>query len=133
MINKSVIMGRLTRDPELRYTSSQKAVVSFTVAVNHGYGEAQTVDFINCVAWNKTAEFVCKYFKKGSMIIVDGRIATGMWEGQDGKKNYVTEVVASEVSFGESKRGGERTVEATAEGEGYMELIDDPSDLPWGG
>ena len=89
MINKAIIMGRLTRDPELRHTGSGTPVCSFTVAVDNGYGENRQADFINCVAWNKTAEFVSKYFTKGRMIIVIGRIATRTWEGQDGKKNYV--------------------------------------------
>ncbi len=104
MINKAILMGRLTRDPELRHTGSGTPVCSFSIAVNNGYGENAQTDFINCVAWNKTAEFVSKYFTKGKMIIVIGRISTRTWEGQDGKKNYVTEVVANEVSFGESKR-----------------------------
>ena len=97
-------MGRLTRDPELRHTNSGTPVCSFTVAIDNGYGENKQTDFINCVAWNKSAEFVDKYFTKGSMIIVDGRISTRTWEGQDGKKNYVTEVVANQVAFGGSKK-----------------------------
>ncbi|WP_226392904.1 single-stranded DNA-binding protein [Ructibacterium gallinarum] len=104
MINKAILMGRLTRDPELRHTSSGTPVCSFSIAIDNGYGDKRQTDFINCVAWNKTAEFVSNYFSKGKMIIVIGRIATRTWEGQDGKKNYATEVVASEVSFGESKR-----------------------------
>lgn len=104
MINKVILMGRLTRDPELRHTGSGTPVCSFTIAIDNGYGENRQTDFINCVAWSKSAEFVSNYFSKGKMIIVIGRIATRSWEGQDGKKNYVTEVVASEVSFGESKR-----------------------------
>lgn len=104
MINKAILMGRLTRDPELRHTGSGTPVCSFSIAINNGYGENTQTDFINCVAWNKTAEFVSKYFSKGKMIIVIGRISTRSWEGQDGKRNYTTEVVASEVSFGESKR-----------------------------
>lgn len=107
MINKAILMGRLTRDPELRHTGSGTAVCSFSIAIDNGYGDNRQTDFINCVAWNKTAEFVEKYFTKGRMIIVVGRISTRTWEGQDGKKNYVTEVVASEVSFGESKRAAD--------------------------
>lgn len=107
MINKAILMGRLTRDPELRHTGSGTPVCSFSVAIDNGYGDNRSTDFINCVAWNKTAEFVEKYFTKGRMIIVIGRIQTRTWEGQDGKKNYATEVVASEVSFGESKRNAE--------------------------
>ena len=99
MINKAILMGRLTRDPELRHTGSGTPVCSFSIVINSGSGENQTTDYINCVAWNKTAEFVSKYFDKGRMIAVIGRIQTRSWEGQDGKKNYATEVVASEVSF----------------------------------
>lgn len=107
MINKAILMGRLTRDPELRHTGSGTPVCSFSIAIDNGYGDNRSTDFINCVAWNKTAEFVEKYFSKGRMIIVIGRIQTRTWEGQDGKKNYVTEVVASEVAFGESKRSAD--------------------------
>ena len=106
MINKAILMGRLTRDPELRHTNSGTAVCSFSIAINNGFGENTQTDFINCVAWNKTAEFVSKYFSKGKMIIVIGRISTRSWDGPDGKKNYATEVVANEVAFGESKRDG---------------------------
>ena len=107
MINKAILMGRLTRDPELRHTGTGTPVCSFSIAIDNGYGENRQTDFINCVAWNKTAEFVSNYFSKGKMIIVIGRISTRSWEGQDGKRNYTTEVVASEVSFGESKRSQE--------------------------
>ena len=104
MINKAILMGRLTRDPEIRHTNSGTPVCSFSIAINNGYGENQTTDFVNCVAWNKQAEFMERNFVKGKMIIVVGRIQTRSWDGADGKKNYTTEVVASEVSFGESKR-----------------------------
>lgn len=107
MINKVILMGRLTRDPELRHTSTGRAVCSFSIAIDNGYGESRQTDFINCVAWTNQAEFMGKYFTKGMMIIVVGRISTRTWEGQDGKKNYVTEVVANEVSFGESKKSRE--------------------------
>ncbi len=107
MINKAILMGRLTRDPELRHTGTGRPVVSFTVAIDNGYGENRQTDFINCTAWNATAEFVSKYFTKGMMIIVIGRISTRSWEGQDGKRNYATEVVASEVSFGETRKSRE--------------------------
>ena len=107
MINKVILMGRLTRDPELRNTASGTSVCNFTVAVDDGYGENRTTSFISCVAWGRTAEFVNNYFSKGKMIIVIGRIQTRTWEGQDGRKNYSTEVVANEVSFGETKRSSE--------------------------
>lgn len=147
MINKVILMGRLTKDPELRHTGNQTPVCAFSVAVDNGYGENKHTDFINCVAWNKTAEFVSKYFTKGKMIIVIGRISARSWEGQDGKRNYATEVVASEVSFGESKsaqatqtapHGNPSTANAVPLplGQGRQEdfepldVIDD--DLPWG-
>ena len=104
-MNKVILMGRLTKDPDYR-TAGQTTVARYTLAVNR-IKKDDPADFINCVAWNKTAEFVSNYFSKGKMIIVIGRISTRTWEGQDGKKNYSTEVVASEVSFGESKRSQE--------------------------
>ena len=119
MINKAILMGRLTRDPEVRHTNSGTPVCSFSIAINNGYGENQTTDYINCVAWNKQAEFIERNFSKGKMIIVIGRIQTRTWEGQDGKKNYATEVVASEVAFGESKR--------SSEGAGFESSFERPS------
>ncbi|MEE1049547.1 MAG: single-stranded DNA-binding protein [Clostridia bacterium] len=122
MINKAILMGRLTRDPELRHTGTGTPVCSFSIAIDNGYGENRQTDFINCVAWNKTAEFVSNYFTKGRMIIVIGRISTRSWEGQDGKRNYTTEVIANEVSFGESKRsqdGGSSYQAAPAGGQNY--------------
>lgn len=127
MLNKVILMGRLTRDPEQRTTNSGKNVCNFSIAINNGYGENQTTDFINCIAWNKTAEFVQKYFKKGSMIIVVGKIQTRSWDGADGKKNYATEVVAAEVSFGESKGS---TAQQTAEVEEFTPVENDTG-LPW--
>ena len=129
MINKAILMGRLTRDPELRYTGSGTPVCSFTIAIPNGYGESQTTDFINCTAWNKTAEFVNKYFSKGKVIIVVGRIQTRSWEGQDGKKNYATEVVASEVSFGDSKKDSDSVPAVQTEN---FEDIGMSDDLPFG-
>ena len=146
MINKAILMGRLTRDPELRHTGTGTPVCSFSIAIDNGYGENRQTDFINCVAWNKTAEFVSNYFTKGRMIIVIGRISTRTWEGQDGKKNYVTEVVASEVSFGESKKDGgapsnqggySAPVQSAApqmpelESDDFAPLLDTDDDLPF--
>ena len=132
MINKAILMGRLTRDPELRHTGSGTPVCSFSVAIDNGYGDNRSTDFINCVAWNKTAEFVDKYFTKGRMIIVVGRIQARTWEDRDGKKNYVTEVVASEVAFGESKKdaGGGSAGYTPADGDGFTP-IDSRDDLPF--
>ena len=102
MLNKVILMGRLTRDPELRYTGSETAVANFSLAVENGYGDGKKTDFINCVAWSKTAEFASKYFTKGSMAIVAGRLTTRSWRDNSGKTNYVTEVTAEEVKFGET-------------------------------
>lgn len=129
MINKVILMGRLTRDPELRHTGTGVPVCSFSIAIDRGYGDNRKTDFINCVAWNKTAEFVNSYFSKGRMIIVIGRISTRSWEGQGGKKNYVTEVAASEVSFGESKRDRQESDTPPEEDFEPLEGIDD--DFPF--
>ena len=106
MMNKVFLIGRLTRDPELRYTGSNKAVCQITVAVNRGFGgqnsNAET-DFINVVLWDKTAENVAKYMTKGRLLLVEGRIQTRNYDNNEGKKVYVTEVVASNVQFLESK------------------------------
>ena len=107
-------MGRLTRDPEMRHTNSGTPVTTFSIAIDNGYGDNKRTDFVNCLAWNKTAEFVTKYFTKGKMIIVIGRISTRSWETQDGKRAYATEVVAKEVSFGETKSSQQTAAQKTA-------------------
>ena len=106
MLNHIVIMGRLTRDPELRYTQSQIPVASFRVAVDRdfGRGEERQTDFIDCVAWRSTGEFVSKYFQKGSMAVVSGSLQMRDWTDKDGNKRTSAEVVADNVYFGESKR-----------------------------
>ena len=129
MINKAILMGRLTKDPELRHTGSGTPVCSFSIAINNGYGENAQTDYINCVAWNKTAEFVSNYFTKGRMIIVIGRISTRSWDGQDGKKCYATEVVASEVSFGESKNSSSSAVDSSSDE--FVPLDGNEEDLPF--
>ena len=111
MLNHIVIMGRLTRDPELRRTGSGIAVASFTVAVDRDFGgrdggEKET-DFIDCVAWRQTGEFVSKYFTKGRMIVVSGRLQIRSWNDKDGNKRRTAEVVADNCYFGDSKRDGE--------------------------
>ena len=108
MLNHITIMGRLTRDPELRYTQSQTPVASFTLAVDRDFGsrdggEKQT-DFIDCVAWRQTAEFVRKYFTKGSMAVVSGRLQIRDWTDRDGGKRRSAEVVVDNMYFGESRR-----------------------------
>ena len=108
MLNHITIMGRLTRDPELRYTQSQTPVASFTLAVDRDFGgrdgaEKQT-DFIDCVAWRQTAEFVSKYFTKGSMAVVSGRLQIRDWTDREGGKRRSAEVVVDNMYFGESRR-----------------------------
>ena len=111
MLNHITIMGRLTRDPELRRTGSGIAVASFRVAVDRDFapkdGGERKADFIDCVAWRQTGEFVSKYFTKGSMIVVSGRLQIRNWNDKDGNKRRTAEVVADNVYFGESKRSSE--------------------------
>ena len=108
MLNHITIMGRLTRDPELRRTGTGIAVASFTVAVDRDFGKndngERETDFIDCVAWRQTGEFVSKYFTKGRMAVVSGRLQIRSWTDKDGNKRRTAEVVADNVYFGDSKR-----------------------------
>ena len=127
MLNHIVIMGRLVRDPELRRTGTGVAVASFCVAVDRDFvskdgGERKT-DFINCVAFRNTADFISRYFSKGSMIGVDGSIQTRTWDDQEGKRHWVTEVMVNEAHFVESKR------DSAAAG-GTMAPVGGGADLP---
>ena len=123
MLNHIVIMGRLTRDPELRRTGSGVAVASFSLAVDRDFapkdgGERET-DFIDCVAWRQTGEFVSKYFAKGRMAVVSGRLQIRSWTDKDGNKRRTAEVVADNVYFGDSKRdndGGNSSYSGNAYG-----------------
>lgn len=141
MLNHIVIMGRLTRDPELRATANGTSVASFTLAVDRDYGkgEDKQTDFIDCVAWRSTAEFVSKYFSKGRMAIVSGRLQIRPWEDQNGNKRRSTEIVADSVYFGDSKKDDSSTPAAygapSATGQydaadGFTEVADD-EDLPF--
>lgn len=103
MLNHIVVMGRLTRDPELRSTQDGTSVVNFTLACDRDYGGKQT-DFLNCVAWRQTGEFVSKYFFKGSMAVVSGRLQIRTWEDKNGDSHREAEIVADNVYFGEPKR-----------------------------
>ena len=111
MLNHIVIMGRLTRDPELRRTGTGVAVTSFTVAVDRDFGNRENgereTDFIDCVAWRQTGEFVSKYFAKGRMAVVSGRLQIRNWTDKEGNKRRTAEVVADNVYFGDSKREGD--------------------------
>ena len=107
MLNHIVLMGRLTRDPELRRTGSGVAVASFSLAVDRDYaaqGAEKETDFVDIVAWRNTAEFVSKYFTKGRMAVVSGRLQIRNWQDKDGNKRRTAEVVADNVYFGDSKR-----------------------------
>ena len=110
-MNKVILMGRLTKDPEVRYTQSNNTLVaSFSLAVNRRFvrpGEERQADFLNVVAWSKTGEFCSKYFKKGQQVGIIGRIRTRTWDDDQGQKHYITEVVAEEAYFADSKRDGE--------------------------
>lgn len=113
-MNKVILMGRLTRDVEMRQTPNGVSLARFSIVVNRrfaGKDAQQQADFINCVAWRQTGEFIAKYFRKGSMIAVAGSIQTRYWDGQDGKRQYATEVVVDEAYFtGEkSDTGGQNT------------------------
>ena len=106
-MNKVCLIGRLTKDIELKTTQSNVKVANFTLAVNRRFvkeGQEQTADFINIIAWGKTAEFCDKYFGKGQQIGISGRIQTRTWDDDEGKKHYVTEVVAEEVDFADGKK-----------------------------
>ncbi|MGN1001568.1 MAG: single-stranded DNA-binding protein [Oscillospiraceae bacterium] len=151
MLNHITLMGRLTRDPELRYTQSQIPVASFTLAVDRDFGgrdggERQT-DFIDIVAWRSTAEFVSKYFTKGSMAVVSGRLQIRDWTDRDGNKRRSAEVVADNVYFGESKRSREesgstyrsappagdsyRGFDSAPAGSAFSDLSDTDGELPF--
>lgn len=150
-MNKAILMGRLTRDPELRTTPSQVAVATFTIAVDRRFknanGERQA-DFIPVVAWRQQADFVGKYFKKGSKIVVVGSIQTRTYDDKDGKKVYVTEIVADEIEFAESRRDegagqsypstpqnggfqGSSNFPSAPAGDGFFTTADDDTSLPF--
>lgn len=132
MLNQITIMGRLVRDPELRFTAAGKPVANFNVAVerdfiNDGQREA---DFIEVVAWNTVGEFVSKYFRKGSMIAVVGRLQSRKWEDSSGNKRTSWEVKADSVYFADSKKSESNTA-TTATPQTFVELPDDDSQLPF--
>jgi len=125
-LNHIAVMGRLTKDPEMRYTAQNTPVASFTVAVDRDYqsGNKQT-DFIDCVAWRQTGEFVSKYFHKGSMAVVCGRLQTRTYEDKANNKRKAVEIVVENIYFGESKKAD--TGDSV---QGFVEL-DDSGDLPF--
>ena len=120
-MNKILLIGRLTKDPELRYTQGGAAVASFTLAVNRSFtnqnGEREA-DFINCVAWQKAAEFVSQYFKKGQQMALEGRLQVRSYDDNNGQRRWVTEVVTEKVEFVGSKNGGNSGSNSAGSGSG---------------
>ena len=148
MLNHIVLMGRLTRDPELRRTGSGVAVASFSIAVDRDFGNRETgekeTDFIDIVAWRNTAEFVSKYFAKGRMAVVSGRLQIRNWTDKEGNKRRSAEVIADNVYFGDSKRDGnsgfdeggfrppfDTPAPPAASGNGDFDLLGDSEELPF--
>lgn len=132
MLNQITIMGRLTRDPELRRTKSGIAVASFTLAVDRDYqaeGAERETDFLDCVAWRGTAEFVSRYFKKGSMAVVTGRLQIRPWTDKDGNHRKSAEIVAGSVYFGDSKTAD--TAPPASPQQGFQELDGEDDELPF--
>lgn len=145
-MNKAILMGRLTRDPEMRMTPSQVPVCTFTLAVDRRFktaGGEKQADFIPIVAWRQQAEFANKYFRKGSRMIVVGSIQTRSWDDAEGKRHYATEIVADEIEFGESKSrdggsydnapagSGFPAPSAQGSGDGFFPAPDDDTALPF--
>lgn len=141
MLNHIVIMGRLTRDPELRRTSNGVAVASFTLAVDRDFsgkdGAEKETDFVDCVAWRQTGEFVSKYFDKGRMAVVSGRLQIRNWTDKDGNKRRTAEIVADNVYFGDSKKeqteefGYTGFVKNTPQAQDFAPLEGDDTRLPF--
>ena len=123
MLNKIILQGRFTKNPEIRYTQSKKAVTSFTLAVDRDIKTAETTDFIDCTAWGKTAEFINEHFIKGQQAVVVGRLQMRKWEDKDGNKRTNAEVLVDNIYFGDSKRKDE-------EPKGFEELSE-TGDLPF--
>ena len=138
MLNHITIMGRLTRDPELRRTGSGVAVTSFTLAVDRDFtnGDQKEVDFIDCVAWRQTGEFVSKYFRKGRMAVVTGKLQNRTWTDKEGNKRKAAEVVADNVYFGDSKPESTGSAYGSyyppaAPGSDFSMMEDDDQQLPY--
>lgn len=138
MINRAILVGRLTRDPELRYTGNGTAAASFSLAVNRQFKNQQgerEADFINCVIWRKAAETFCNYTHKGSQVAIDGRIQTRNYENSEGSRVYVTEIVVENFSFLDSGNGSEGKKKTSSKGDPFAsngDSIDiDDDDLPF--
>ena len=126
MLNTISLQGRLTKEPELRYTTTQKPVCSFTLACDRDFGDKVT-DFIDVVAWNQTAEFVCKYFEKGQLVAVSGRLQTRTWTDRNEQKRKETEIVAERAYFCEAKKDRETNAKEPK----MQEIGDEDGELPF--
>lgn len=128
MLNRAVMMGRLCADPELKHTQTQIAVCSFRIAVDRDYGKNgdKETDFFDVVAWRTTAEFICKYFTRGRMIVVDGRMQARPWTDRDGNKRVTTELVADNAYFGDSKRDADNGGDQPAQEPGTYNSYNGP-------
>ena len=133
MLNKAIVMGRLTRDPELRYTQTNTPVASFTIACDRDYssGERKQTDFIDCVAWSHTAEFVKKYFSKGRAAVVEGRLQVRTWEDDSGSKRKTAEIVVGGIYFADSKPKSEQEYAKPCTDNAFDEYEEDEGDLPF--
>ena len=135
-LNKIIIMGRMVSDPTIRYTQSQTPVASFTLAVDRDFSQDKETDFVNCVAWRKTAEFIHQNFTKGKMTIAAGRLQSRKWTDKDGKNRIEWEVIVNEVYFGESKKNDEGSpfppgVVGRVDRSKFQELPETDGDLPF--
>lgn len=129
MLNHIVIMGRLTKDPELRYTQSKIPVANFTVAVDRDYqqGGEKQVDFIECIAWRQGAEFISKYFRRGSMIVVAGSLQSRRWQDRDGNNRITWEIQTEHTYFGDTKRDDQKSSRKPAARNDYS-VMEGPGD-----
>lgn len=134
MMNRVILVGRLTKDPELKFTPNGVAVATFTLAVQRAFTNQQgerEADFINCVVWRRPAENVAQFLKRGSMAGVDGRVQTRSYDGNDGKKVYVTEIMAESVQFLGSKNEGSQQQQTQSSGFDNREVTVNEDDLPF--
>jgi single-strand DNA-binding protein len=136
-MNKVILMGRLTKDPEMRYTNTNNIpVCSFSLAVDRRFSkqeEEKQADFFPIVAWNKNAEFCSKYFTKGKKVVIVGRLQTRTWDDDEGKRHYITEVIAEETYFAESKKaeGSQMQQQSQQQQQEGFVSVDDDDDLPF--
>ena len=134
MLNKIILMGRMVKDPELRHTQSNTPVATFTLAVDRDYqsgGNEKQTDFIDCVAWRQTGEFVSSYFTKGKMAVVVGRLQSRKWQDRDGNNRISWEVIADNVYFADNKKADSSAAqEQPGSGQGFSE-VDVKGDLPF--